>query len=159
RVVAFLRLPGRAASGIVKESSAVTVAGAVRLRPRGQPCSLFIRERNRFRKHGNHLPHKMSIPPCPRIGTGKCVDFRATDHRFVEKPAPMFVLLACLALLAEAAIGYPDRLFRAVGHPVTWIGRLIAILDSRLNDPARSAATRRAGGIIAVVILILAAGV
>ncbi|HRP79522.1 MAG TPA: cobalamin biosynthesis protein, partial [Aquamicrobium sp.] len=38
----------------------------------------------------------------------------------------MFVLLACLALLAEAAIGYPDRLFRAIGHPVTWIGRLIA---------------------------------
>ena len=71
----------------------------------------------------------------------------------------MFVLLACLALLAEAVIGYPDRLFRAVGHPVTWIGRLIAVLDGRLNDPARSAATRRAGGVLAVAILILATGI
>lgn len=70
----------------------------------------------------------------------------------------MFVLLACLALLAEAAIGYPDRLFRAIGHPVTWIGRLIAFLDGRLNHPAGPAAMRRAGGVLTVAILVLAAG-
>ncbi|MCO5156153.1 MAG: adenosylcobinamide-phosphate synthase CbiB [Aquamicrobium sp.] len=71
----------------------------------------------------------------------------------------MFVLLACLALLAEAAIGYPDRLFRAIGHPVTWIGRLIAFLDGRLNDPAFPAARRRAGGVLTVAVLVLAAGI
>jgi adenosylcobinamide-phosphate synthase len=70
----------------------------------------------------------------------------------------MFVLLACLALLAEAAIGYPDRLIRAVGHPVTWIGRLIGQLDRLLNDPRRPDTRRRAGGVLAVVILVLAAG-
>jgi adenosylcobinamide-phosphate synthase len=71
----------------------------------------------------------------------------------------MFVLLASLALLAEAAIGYPDRLFRAIGHPVTWIGRLIAFLDGRLNDPAYPAARRRAGGVLTVAVLVLAAGI
>jgi len=71
----------------------------------------------------------------------------------------MFVLLACLALLAEAAIGYPERLFRIIGHPVTWIGRLIAVLDRRLNDSARPAAVRRAGGVLAVMILVFAAGI
>lgn len=35
------------------------------------------------------------------------------------------------ALLAEAALGYPAWLLRAVGHPVTWAGRLIAALDRR----------------------------
>ena len=36
-------------------------------------------------------------------------------------------------LLIELAFGYPDRLFRAIGHPVTWIGRLISFLDRKLN--------------------------
>ena len=40
----------------------------------------------------------------------------------------MAVALTLLALLIELAVGYPDRLFRAIGHPVTWIGRLITLL-------------------------------
>ena len=71
----------------------------------------------------------------------------------------MSVLLACLALLAEAAVGYPDRLFRAIGHPVTWAGRLIALLDRRLNDPAFPAARRKAGGVLALAVLVLCAGI
>ena len=43
----------------------------------------------------------------------------------------MAVALTLLALLIELAVGYPDRLFRAIGHPVTWIGRLIGLLDRR----------------------------
>jgi adenosylcobinamide-phosphate synthase len=45
----------------------------------------------------------------------------------------MSVLTALLSLAAEALFGYPDRLYRAIGHPVTWLGRLIACLDRRLN--------------------------
>ena len=37
----------------------------------------------------------------------------------------MAVALALVALLIEALFGYPDPLARAIGHPVTWIGRLI----------------------------------
>lgn len=71
----------------------------------------------------------------------------------------MSVLLAFLALLAEVAVGYPDRLFRAVGHPVTWIGRLIAVLDRALNDPAQSPARRKAGGVVALAVIVAASGV
>ncbi|HUU66662.1 MAG TPA: cobalamin biosynthesis protein, partial [Methyloceanibacter sp.] len=33
--------------------------------------------------------------------------------------------LALLALLVELVAGYPDALMKAIGHPVTWMGRLI----------------------------------
>ena len=65
----------------------------------------------------------------------------------------MSVALALLAMLIELCIGYPERLTRAIGHPVTWIGGLI---DDRPRSQPRSAATGRAahGGIIAVVVLL-----
>jgi adenosylcobinamide-phosphate synthase len=55
-------------------------------------------------------------------------------------------LLALLAMLAEAALGYPDRLFRAAGHPVSWMGRLIDLLDRRLNLPAQADTGQDSGG-------------
>jgi len=64
------------------------------------------------------------------------------------------VVLALLAMLIELAIGYPERMLRAIGHPVTWMGRLIGALDRRLNT--KSAA--RAGGIVAVLILVFVVG-
>ncbi|HZY54774.1 MAG TPA: cobalamin biosynthesis protein, partial [Reyranella sp.] len=30
--------------------------------------------------------------------------------------------LALIAGAVEAGVGYPDTLYRAIGHPVTWIG-------------------------------------
>jgi adenosylcobinamide-phosphate synthase len=62
------------------------------------------------------------------------------------------------ALLLEAGLGYPNRLFAAIGHPVTWIGALIARLDSGLNRPAWSDTMRRLAGIGALAILALVAG-
>lgn len=70
----------------------------------------------------------------------------------------MSILLAFLTLIAEAAIGYPDRIFRLIGHPVTWIGRLIAALDARLNKPSFSPRLRRLAGIATLATLILIAG-
>ncbi|KAB2861602.1 MAG: cobalamin biosynthesis protein, partial [Bauldia sp.] len=66
----------------------------------------------------------------------------------------MSVLLAFLALLAEAAVGYPDRLFRAVGHPVTWLGRLIAFLDRALNRATDSDRRRRMAGVVALLVFV-----
>lgn len=45
----------------------------------------------------------------------------------------MTILAALIALLIDALIGWPDRLFRRIGHPVVWLGRLIDELDRRLN--------------------------
>jgi adenosylcobinamide-phosphate synthase len=71
----------------------------------------------------------------------------------------MAVTLTLLALLIELMVGYPDRLLRAIGHPVIWIGRLIDVLDHSLNSAAAGSAARRTAGIMAVAILIGAVGV
>ena len=66
--------------------------------------------------------------------------------------ASLPLLLA--ALLIEAAIGYPARLFAWIGHPVTWIGALIGWLDRRLNRESMSFAMRRMAGVVALLILL-----
>ena len=68
------------------------------------------------------------------------------------------MILLLLALLIEAALGYSDRVVRAIGHPVMWIGRAIAVFDRDWNDPARSFAARRAKGVVATLILVLLSG-
>ena len=57
-------------------------------------------------------------------------------------------------MLIELCLGYPERLLRAIGHPVTWIGGLIGALDRSLNrDAADRTGARRLAGIIAVLIV------
>jgi adenosylcobinamide-phosphate synthase len=58
------------------------------------------------------------------------------------------------ALLIEAAVGYPTWLFRAIRHPVVWIGALLGALDCRLNHDAAAGAKRRAGGMLALTIML-----
>ena len=67
----------------------------------------------------------------------------------LTRPPDTLAILA-LALAIEAAAGYPDRLYRLLGHPVTWIGRGIAGLDARLNRGA----ARRAAGVAALLLLV-----
>lgn len=62
------------------------------------------------------------------------------------------IALTAAALVTEASLGYPAPLFRIVGHPVTWIGALIAGLDRRFNNPGS-----RPGGALALLIVLLAA--
>lgn len=61
-------------------------------------------------------------------------------------------------MIVEIAVGYPDQLFRAIGHPVTWIGRLIAAMDRNWNRPSASFAARRAAGAAAVAVLMFVCG-
>jgi adenosylcobinamide-phosphate synthase len=63
-------------------------------------------------------------------------------------------LLALLALVLEAVLGYPAWVYARIGHPVTWIGRLIAWMDRRLNRETASFAQRRAAGVLALLILL-----
>ena len=66
----------------------------------------------------------------------------------------MAVTLALYALLIEATFGYPDWLLRTIGHPVAWLGRLIALLDHALNRDTMSGAGRRMAGCAVIVLII-----
>ncbi|MGK7867757.1 adenosylcobinamide-phosphate synthase CbiB [Falsiroseomonas sp. E2-1-a20] len=68
------------------------------------------------------------------------------------------IALALLALLLEAAFGYPQRLVDHIGHPVIWIGRLISAMDGAWNRAERGAAARRAAGVAALLVLVGVAG-
>jgi adenosylcobinamide-phosphate synthase len=63
-------------------------------------------------------------------------------------------LATLLALLIDVMVGYPERLLRAIGHPVTWMGWLIDIMDRRLNRESMTPAVRRIAGVVAVLLLI-----
>jgi len=62
--------------------------------------------------------------------------------------------LLVLALTVEAAFGYPQRFYAAIGHPVTWIGRLIGWLDRGLNREGASFTARKAMGVLALLLLL-----
>jgi adenosylcobinamide-phosphate synthase len=66
----------------------------------------------------------------------------------------MFVSSALAALVIEAAFGYPQVLVRRIGHPVMWIGALIAWADRHWNRAADSFAARRLWGVALVVGLV-----
>jgi len=61
-------------------------------------------------------------------------------------------------MLVELCVGYPATLHRAIGHPVTWMGRLIAWLDRALNRETATPQARRAAGVAAVLILLAIVG-
>ncbi len=63
-------------------------------------------------------------------------------------------LLAFLALLVEAAFGYPVALLRWIGHPVISIGAAIAWLDRTLN----CGRARRLRGVVALLVLLMLSG-
>lgn len=62
--------------------------------------------------------------------------------------------VAFLALALDAALGWPDSLYRRIGHPVGGFARIIAACERRWNRPALNDATRRLLGVLTVVILI-----
>ncbi|MGO4387904.1 adenosylcobinamide-phosphate synthase CbiB [Microvirga sp. 2YAF29] len=71
---------------------------------------------------------------------------------------PDSLLILVLALATEAAFGYPNRLYTAIGHPVTWIGRLIKLLDHGLNQETCRPKVRRAAGILALAVILFVTG-
>lgn len=61
-------------------------------------------------------------------------------------------------MLLEFCFGYPERLFRAVGHPVSWTGRLINALDHSINRETAGLRARRLAGALALVALLALVG-
>ncbi|MDH7808933.1 MULTISPECIES: adenosylcobinamide-phosphate synthase CbiB [unclassified Rhizobium] len=66
----------------------------------------------------------------------------------------MFFALAFLSLLIERLTGYPDWLFKRIGHPVTWIGSLIALLDKKWNRESASFSQRKVAGVVALSVFL-----
>ncbi len=66
--------------------------------------------------------------------------------------------LAVLAVAFEAFAGYPQKLFHLIGHPVSWMGQLIALADDKFNNKSRSFAARLAAGAAALTLLLMITG-
>ena len=60
--------------------------------------------------------------------------------------------------MIELCVGYPHAVVRAVGHPVTWIGRLVAALDFLLNRESLDPRRRKAAGVVALLIVLCIVG-
>jgi adenosylcobinamide-phosphate synthase len=61
-------------------------------------------------------------------------------------------------MLIELCVGYPERVLGVIGHPVSWIGRLIGALDRSLNRDADGAKLRRGLGFAAIAIVLIIVG-
>ena len=49
-----------------------------------------------------------------------------------------FAAAMLVALALDLAVGWPDALYRRIGHPVSWLGRAIAFGEASLHkgEPA-----------------------
>ena len=67
--------------------------------------------------------------------------------------------LALAAALLDVTVGYPQAVYLAIGHPVTWMGAFVAALERRLNRPTFAFTVRRASGVFALALYLGAVGV
>ena len=59
-----------------------------------------------------------------------------------------------VAMAVDALIGWPSPLFARIGHPVTWLGWLINLLDGAWNRTSDPSPFRRAAGAAAAILVI-----
>jgi adenosylcobinamide-phosphate synthase len=71
----------------------------------------------------------------------------------------MFAELALTALAVEAAFGFPDPIYRRIGHPVSWIGSLIARCERGWNRCEFAPRHRRLLGVATLLLLVAVCGV
>ena len=60
------------------------------------------------------------------------------------------------ALVVDAVVGDPDRVWRRVPHPVVWFGWLVQRLDTTLNHEGQVPGARRRAGVLALGLLLIA---
>lgn len=59
-----------------------------------------------------------------------------------------------VAMAVDALLGWPPQLFARIGHPVTWLGGLIAAIDTGWNRASDPPALRRAAGVAGALLVI-----
>lgn len=62
-------------------------------------------------------------------------------------------VIMLVALVVDALLGWPDALFRAIGHPVTWLGRLVGALDNWINLDGADEGARRIAGVVTAALV------
>lgn len=72
--------------------------------------------------------------------------------------------IVLIALFVDAVIGWPKVLYNVIGHPVTWIGKLIDALDAWLNLEGTEVRDRQisgavAAGLVIIVVAVIAAAI
>ena len=67
-------------------------------------------------------------------------------------------LVAVAALLLDASLGWPDWLYRRIGHPVGLFARVINACETAWNRPDFTEGARRGLGVLCVAILLGVAG-
>lgn len=63
-----------------------------------------------------------------------------------------FALMMLCALALDVLVGWPDWVFRRIGHPVTWIGAAISAFEAALNQGSRRA--RLLSGALTAIIIV-----
>ncbi len=82
--------------------------------------------------------------------------FQALITHLADLPVRQTLGVALVAMAVERLVGWPAFLQRRIGHPVEWIGDMIADLESRLNDHERlSPLALRLRGLAAMLFLVL----
>jgi adenosylcobinamide-phosphate synthase len=71
-------------------------------------------------------------------------------------PFPAFAS-AAIALIVDRAVGYPDALHRAIGHPVEWMGWLLTKIEALLYTSDVSETEARLRGAATLAVLLAAA--
>lgn len=66
--------------------------------------------------------------------------------------------MALAALVLDAAIGWPNGLYRRIGHPVGLFAKLIRACETHWNRPERSFVTRRLLGVATMLLLVATVG-
>jgi adenosylcobinamide-phosphate synthase len=65
-----------------------------------------------------------------------------------------FTAAMAVAMTVDALLGWPEVLYARIGHPVTWLGRLIDVLDKYWNRASASPGVRRAAGTAGALLVI-----
>jgi len=68
-----------------------------------------------------------------------------------------FAAAMVLAMAIDGVLGWPGALYARIGHPVTWLGRLIGTLDQRWNRDGDAFGTRRLAGVAAALSVVVLA--
>ena len=69
-----------------------------------------------------------------------------------------FAAAMAVALVLDGLLGWPNGLYLRIGHPVTWLGRLVEVLDASWNRKDHAGWVRRAAGAVAAIAVIALAG-